>query len=108
MSINQIDISEQSGTLTKVDNIFKQDLQSQYILKCIQEDKGRQRSRDWWIKGGDKNTKFFHAVASAHKRVNCIKTLTIDDVPVIDKNAIIFSFIHFFQDLYTTGRDWLL
>ena len=37
----------------------------------------RQKSRALWLKNGDKNTKFFHNVANAHRRYNNIDRLVI-------------------------------
>jgi len=48
----------------------------------------RQRSRALWLKEGDKNTKFFHKVANAHKRSNNIAQLMIEEEPLIDPLGI--------------------
>lgn len=37
----------------------------------------RQRSRALWLKEWDRNTKFFHKVANAHKRYNSIDQLLV-------------------------------
>ena len=38
----------------------------------------RQRSRIQWIKNGDKNTKYFHRMATTNKRINTIESLKIN------------------------------
>ena len=35
----------------------------------------KQRSRVQWFKHGDKNTKFFHRIATSHKRFNTVEQL---------------------------------
>lgn len=37
----------------------------------------RQKSRSLWLKKGDRSTKFFHKVATAHKRFNNINQLMV-------------------------------
>ncbi|WMV22602.1 hypothetical protein MTR67_015987 [Solanum verrucosum] len=42
----------------------------------------RQRSREQWIKNGDKNTEYFHRMANAHRRFNSIDILKVEGAEV--------------------------
>lgn len=76
-------------------------MQEQSKVKSFQDDiKWRHRSRDKWIKEGDDNTKFFHAIASIHRRVNNIRSISIDGSTMTDKDDIISSILNYFKDLY--------
>ncbi|WMV25624.1 hypothetical protein MTR67_019009 [Solanum verrucosum] len=66
----------------------------------------RQRSRALWLKEGDKNTKFFHKVANAHKRSNNIDQLMIEDEPVMDPVRIRGEIIEFYQKLFSENTRW--
>ena len=48
----------------------------------------RQRSRIQRIKEGDKNTKYFHRMATVRKRINTIDSLMIDGVLSSDSMEI--------------------
>lgn len=39
----------------------------------------KQRAKQFWLKEGDKNTRFFHNMASARRKINSIKRLQRDD-----------------------------
>ncbi|KAH0751395.1 hypothetical protein KY285_004543 [Solanum tuberosum] len=66
----------------------------------------RQRSRIQWLKKGDKNTKFFHRVATAHKRFNSIDTLVVEGNSISDPEDIKGEIINFYQKLYTEIEEW--
>ncbi|WMV15560.1 hypothetical protein MTR67_008945 [Solanum verrucosum] len=66
----------------------------------------RQRSRIQWLKKGDKNTKFFHRVATAHKRFNSIDTLVVEGNSISDPEDIKGEIINFYQKLYTETEQW--
>lgn len=62
---------------------------------------GENGQGDMWIKEGDKNTKVLHVVASTQRRVNHIKSITIDDATLLDKEAISSSIVNYFYNLYS-------
>ncbi|WMV13369.1 hypothetical protein MTR67_006754 [Solanum verrucosum] len=66
----------------------------------------RQRSRVHWLKHGDKNTKFFHRMATAHKRFNTIDMLMVEGVTVTDSEEIKGTIINFYQNLYRESEQW--
>ncbi|XP_078151943.1 uncharacterized protein LOC144547228 [Carex rostrata] len=50
-----------------------------YKLACIIETRWHQRSRCKWLQSGDKNTRYFHAVASSRHRKNHVTFLMHQD-----------------------------
>lgn len=44
-----------------------------------EENYWRQRSKTYWLRDGDRNTKYFHAVASRRKCLNLVKKLRKED-----------------------------
>lgn len=91
--ILQIDQTEETRQLT--DQEFRRRIQLrelEFELANNIEHKWRQRSRCQWLSLGDKNTRFFHAMASARLRKN--RVLSIDDgnETVTDPNRIMEIF----------------
>ena len=66
----------------------------------------KQRSRQDWLQGGDKNTKFFHAKAQQRKDRNSIMQIKDEAGNMYDKEPEIEEiFVNFFEDLFTTGAQ---
>ncbi|XP_077249376.1 uncharacterized protein LOC143888872 [Tasmannia lanceolata] len=68
----------------------------------LEEISWRQKSRVKWLKEGDKNIAFFHAMASVRRRGNRIEALHVNDEVIDNKEGIIKEIIDYFQSLYTS------
>ncbi|XP_050232922.1 uncharacterized protein LOC126681423 [Mercurialis annua] len=60
-----------------------------------------QKSRLKWSTEGDRNTKFFHSVASKHYRNNHISSIQVDENVVSEPSDIRSFIIDFFKSLYS-------
>ena len=59
-----------------------------------------------WLKEGDKNTKFFHKMANAHKRRNHLKRIRINGEWFNDENDLRNEVLKAFQGLLSTDNAW--
>ncbi|KAG9450247.1 hypothetical protein H6P81_010212 [Aristolochia fimbriata] len=61
----------------------------------------KQRARYKWLKEGDANSHFFHAVASARRRSNRVNSLIVNGELTSDREAITNALVEFYVGLYT-------
>jgi hypothetical protein len=66
----------------------------------------RQKSRVWWLKEGDKCTKFFYQVASANRRNNSIESLIVDGSPTSDLACIGEHVVNYYKSLFSEPLSW--
>lgn len=60
-------------------------LRKRLVKLLVQEEVyWRQRPKSHWLKGGDSNTKYFHASASSRRKNNAIDTLAKEDGTIVD------------------------
>lgn len=81
--IDLLDRKEEISVLSPADwekkNVLKTDLANRLQMEATP---WKQKSRKKWIKDGDKNSKYFHLLASHRRRVNFV------DEPIIGDNCI--------------------
>lgn len=66
----------------------------------------KQRSRDHWIALGDRNTSYFHSLASINKGKNKILTLKDSDNKLVtDQDSLKLMARDFFLHLYSNDSD---
>ena len=66
----------------------------------------RQKSKETWLKEGDRNARFFHNMANAHRRRNCFKSISINDRRLDKEAEIKEGLVDAFQNLLSAPGDW--
>ena len=66
----------------------------------------RQKSREVWLKEGDRNTIFFHKMANCHRRRNEIRRMRFNGVWVKEEENLQQKIVLAFQTLLTDPGDW--
>ena len=78
-------------------------LKEQFRRLIFQEEiSWKQRSRNKWLAAGDRNMRFFHAVASTRRRVNRKNAIEVGGRLWEEKPDIENEIVHFFQTLYSS------
>ena len=72
----------------------------------MEETSWRQKSRETWLKEGDRNTSFFHRMANAHRRRNCLKSININDRKLDKEADIKEGLVNAFQNLLSDPGGW--
>ncbi|CAN0884427.1 hypothetical protein LINGRAHAP2_LOCUS14836 [Linum grandiflorum] len=101
-AIQRLDEQEESSVL------LESEIVERCLIKCsldrlwkMEETSWRQKSRDNWIKLGDKNTKYFHRVANARKRCNTLDHLRVDGVVFDNPSSLAEATVEFYRRLYS-------
>ena len=72
----------------------------------LEEISWRHKSREAWLKEGDRNTRFFHKMADTHGRGNLMARIKINGTWFIEENEIKEAMVSAFQSLLTDLGEW--
>ncbi|WKA06987.1 hypothetical protein VitviT2T_024859 [Vitis vinifera] len=72
----------------------------------LEEISWRQKSREVWLKEGDRNTGYFHKMANAHRRWNNVDRIRINGAWCIEENEIREGIGNAFKVLLSSSGDW--
>ncbi|RVW65755.1 LINE-1 retrotransposable element ORF2 protein [Vitis vinifera] len=72
----------------------------------MEETSWRQKSREIWLKEGDKNTGFFHKMANSNRRRNCLKKIKINGTWLSEEHDIQRGVVRAFKDLLSDSGGW--
>ena len=66
-------------------------------------------AKNFWLIGGDKNTKYFHSKATQrHRRNRILGVLDSNGVLVTQQEQLANTFIGFYQELFTSSNPVML
>ncbi|XP_059669320.1 uncharacterized protein LOC132314474 [Cornus florida] len=71
----------------------------------MEEISWHQKSLALWLKDGDRNTKFFHRLANAHRRCNHIGRIRVNGSDLWREEDVRGGIASFYQQLYTETLD---
>lgn len=110
LALDQIRESDEKagqGGLNSEEEILRGELKNELESLLLKEEiSWKQKSRVQWLKEGDKNTKFFHRSATAHRTVNQIRKITLDGDLLEDKAVIQEGIVGSYRRLYAENGDW--
>ena len=101
MEFDALDIEAETSALSDVDTARMQDIHRELKkIWLVEETKARQRARDRDILEGDRNTKYFQAVANQRRRKTLIHSLDGPTGVVTDTKDILEVATNFYKDLF--------
>ncbi|RVW37936.1 Transposon TX1 uncharacterized 149 kDa protein [Vitis vinifera] len=72
----------------------------------LEEISWRQKSREVWLREGDRNTGYFHKMANAHRRRNNVDRIKINGAWCIEENEIREGIGNAFKVMLSSSGDW--
>ena len=97
--------SERSLSLEETE-LKKEAKESYKKWVLMEESHWRQLSREIWLKEGDKNTRFFHRMANAHRSNNSLDKIKIDGVWLLEEQEMREGVAHAYQQMLFEDSGW--
>ena len=72
----------------------------------LEETSWRQKSREIWLKEGDRNTEFFHRMTNSHKRSNTIERIRIGGESLKGEGEVRSGIVNAFKGLLSDPGIW--
>ncbi|WMV48115.1 hypothetical protein MTR67_041500 [Solanum verrucosum] len=105
--IASLETIQELRTLNEEESLHKAQLFNEFVeISQNEEIAWRQRFRVQWLKQGDKNTKYFHRMATSHRRFNTIEKLEVEGVTVFEPEVIKQQVVSFYQKFYKESKQW--
>ena len=101
------DAKEKTSRLSLEELEARKDTREEYKKWVLLEEiTWRQKSREVWLKKGDRNTSFFDKMANAHRRRNNVDRIRINGVRLSEENEIMEGIVNAFWSLLSNSGDW--
>ena len=97
--------SERSLSLEETE-LKKEAKESYKKWVLMEESHWRQLSREIWLKEGDKNTRFFHRMANAHRSNNSLDKIKIDGVWLLEEQEVREGIANAYQQMLFEDSGW--
>ena len=94
------DLVERERSLMEEETVCKKEAKEGYAKwVSMEETHWRQLSRELWLREGDRNTSYFHRMATAHRRVNSLDRIKINGVWLSKEQEVREGVANAFQQL---------
>ena len=87
-------------------NLIKQALEEYKKWVIMEETSWRQNFRELWLREGDKNTSFFHKMSNAHKRINSLVKIKINNSWVTEECNIKDGVVQVLHSFLSKTNEW--
>ena len=72
----------------------------------MEEISWRQKSKEVWLREGDRNTGFFHKMANSHRRKNCLSKIKVNGTWLTEEHEIKEGVVGAFKNLLIDPGEW--
>ena len=72
----------------------------------LEETSWRQKSRELWLKEGDRNTGFFHRMTNSHKKSNTIERIRVNGEWIEGDEEVRIGIVNAFKELLSDPGTW--
>ena len=94
------DLVERERSLTEEEIVCKKEAKEGYTKwVSMEETHWRQLSRELWLREWDRNTSYFHRMTTAHRRVNSLDRIKINEVWLSKEQEVREGVANAFQQL---------
>ena len=101
------DEKEKTNRLTLEEMEARREAREEYKKWVLLEEvTWRQKSREVWLKEGDRNTSFFHRMTNAHRRRNNMERIRINGVWKSEENGMSVGIVNAFRTLLSNPGEW--
>nr|CAN69965.1 hypothetical protein VITISV_039410 [Vitis vinifera] len=105
--VERWDLVEEERNLTEEELGHKKEAKESYAKwVSMEEVHWRQLSRELWLREGDKNTRLFHCMANAHRRVNTLVKIKINGVRFTEEQDMREGIANAYQQLLSENSNW--
>ncbi|XP_028106687.1 uncharacterized protein LOC114305751 [Camellia sinensis] len=107
VELHGIDITAEDRTLSESEKNRRREVTGEvWKLSRMLERIWHQKSRVNWILNGDRNTKFFHVMASSRRNRNSINSISIDGVDMKEPETVRLAVLQHFRRQFT--ESWAI
>ena len=100
------DLVKRERSLTEEETVCKKEANEGYVKwMSMEETHWRRLSRELWLRERDRNTGYFHRMATAHQRVNSLVRIKINGVWLLEEQEVREGVANAFQQLLSENSD---
>jgi hypothetical protein len=107
--LDELAYKEQDGDWSMSDVQYRNKLEQDYEAILHKEEiMWKQRAKIKWLREGDRNTAYFHKIASGRKRKKCITSLNAGQQNIRGDEALSKHITEFYASLFAGKANWQL